>query len=149
MPPPLVVLHIEAERSLLIAPTGNPIALRVSPHSLATRLFLQGRPSALQLERAIDEVENAIEQAGLQHAGRGVLSAAASLRAELPPQLRGPAVFSRDEIEAEFSQLVAASGARGTAASLAAQGSPAAALLLLRELMHHLGFQAFSSEGPA
>jgi hypothetical protein len=50
-------------------------------------------------------------------------------------------------VEAEFSRLVAASDAAGLDAGLAPNGEAAAALLLVREVMHHLGFQALRIDG--
>lgn len=123
----------------------HPVLLAVSPHAIAQRQWPQGRPGPLQLEQAIDDVENAIEKAGLLHADRGLLRVDAGLSALLQPVLQGPATFGRDAVEAAFSRLVAASGPAGHAG--AASGDSAAALLLVRELMHHLGFQALATGG--
>ena len=139
-------LRIEADRSVLLDGERGPVTLRVSPRTLVARHWPVGQPSPLQLERAIDDVENAIEQAGLSHADRGVLRAAASLRHALPQCFSASTQFSREDVEAEFSRLVAASSTPGHEAGLAATGEAAAALLLLRELMHHLGFAALSTQ---
>lgn len=139
-------LHIEADRSVLLDSDRVPVTLRVSPRTLVARHWPVGQPSPLQLERAIDDVENAIEQAGLSHADRGVLYATESLRHVLPERFNASAQFSREDVEAEFSRLVAASSTAGLDAGLAATGEAAAALLLLRELMHHLGFAALSTQ---
>jgi hypothetical protein len=139
-------LHVEPDCSVLLDSDRVPVTLRVSPRSLVARHWPGGQPSPLQLERAIDEVENAFEQAGLSHADRGVLYATASLRHVLPQRFNASAQFSREDVEAEFSRLVAASSAAGLDAGLAATGEAAAALLLLRELMHHLGFAALSTQ---
>jgi len=121
------------------------VHLAVSPHTIAQRHWPQGFPGSLQLERAIDDVEIAIERAGLLHAERGLLRVDAGLSALMPSTLQGPATFGRDAVEAAFSQLVAASDQVGHAG--AAPGDGAAALLLVRELMHHLGFPALATGG--
>ena len=140
-------LQVAADFSVLLAAEGDPVTLDVSPRTLVARHWPQGRPGPLQLERAIDDVENAIAHAGLRHADRGVLHASASLRQVLPQQFSSAAEFSRDNVEAEFSRLVAASGAAVRDGRLAPDGEAAAALLLLREVMHHLGFQTLRTTG--
>lgn len=99
------------------------------------------------MERAIDEVENAIEQAGWVHGDRGVLRVSAGLRELLPTPLPAPGANSRDDVEVAFSRLVAASGVAGPLAGLPNIGEVAAALLMVRELMHHLGFQTLDTDG--
>lgn len=139
------VLHVEHDHAVLQRPNGTRVTLAVSPQSLAARHWPRGRPSSpQQVEMAIDSTENAIEQSGLRHTGRTLLGASPSLRESLPPDLRGPGVVTRDAVEAEFSRWVAEVEAGAVSAT---QGPQAAALLMLRELMHHLGFQAFSAEG--
>lgn len=143
MATPVPALQIDIDHSVLLHVEGRSAVLRVGPHALAARHWPSGRPSPVALERAIDDVENAIEQAGLHHAHRGALDATASLIQALPPRFRSSPELSRDEVEAEFSRLVAASEGAGLDASSAPRGEAAAALLLLREVMHHLGFQTF------
>jgi hypothetical protein len=139
-------LSVEADSSVLLDGRRGSVTLRVSPRTLVARYWPKGQPGPQQLERAIDEVENAIEEAGLSHADRGLLYATESLRHVLPQRFNAPAQFSRDDIEARFSRLVAASSTAGLDAGLAWTGETAAALLLLRELMHHLGFAALSTQ---
>jgi hypothetical protein len=141
MATPIPALQIGAEHSVLLHVDGPSAILRVSPIALAARHWPSGRPSPVALERAIDDVENAIEQAGLHHANRNALEATAGLIQALPPRFRSSPELSRDEVEAEFARLVAASEGAGLDASSAPRDEAAAALLLLREVMHHLGFQ--------
>jgi hypothetical protein len=129
-------LRVEADCSVLIDGERSPVTLRVSRHET----------SPLQLERAIDEVEDAIEEAGLSHADRGLLYATESLRHVLPQRFNASAQFSRGDVEAEFTRLVTVSSTVGLNAELAWTSETAAALLLLRELMHHLGFAALSTQ---
>jgi hypothetical protein len=142
---PTAALRVAADHSALLDGDLDPVILRVSPRTLAARHWPGGRPGPLPLERAIEEVEDAIERSGLRQADRGVLHATASLRPLLPQRLAAPATYRRDEVEAEFSRLVASSHAAGLGTGLGLAGETAAALLLLRELMHQLGFQAFST----
>ena len=72
-------MHFEVDRTVFFDGTRESASLAVSPRILADRHWPRGLPGALQLERAIDDVESAIEQAGLAHADRGVLLAASGL----------------------------------------------------------------------
>lgn len=147
MTTPLLALQVEADHTVLLDSEQRSVTLRVSPRTLAARHWPRGRPSPLQLERAIDDVEYAIEQAGLRHADRGLLLATGGLLQLLPQRFRSSGEFSRDDVEAEFSQLVAAAVSAVSDAELALNGESAAALLLLHEVMHHLGFQALKTDG--
>jgi hypothetical protein len=141
------VLHVELDRSVLLDGRHGPATIATSPHDLAARHWPDGRPRPLQLEQAIDDVENAIEQSRLRHEPRGMLIVGASLLAMLPQRFHSAARFGRDDVEAEFSRLVSAASAANGGAGLAVSGEAAAAVLMLRELMHHLGFQSFTAEG--
>lgn len=139
------VLTWEAGRLALSGGEGEMAVLALGPDVLAGRHWQQNLPNPLQLERAIDDVEGAIEQSGVVYARRDRLRIAGLFR-DLVPQLLSPgAELSRDEIEAEFSKLVsAAHRGPGSGAEVALPGEHAAALLILRELMHHLGFQSLT-----
>ena len=143
----LQALQIEVDRSVLLGGVGGPVALLVSPRTLAARHWPRGQPGPLHLERAIDDVENAMEHAGLRYIERGALSATESLRQLLPHRFSLSTEFSRDDVEAEFSRLVAASGPAGLESELAPNGETVAALLLVREVMHHLGFNVLRTDG--
>ncbi len=137
------LLEIQADRSHLTGEQLQAVALPVSPATIATRHWPQGQPSLMALERAIDEVESAIEAAGLAHADRGVLRLGTGLGTLLQPALPATGPVARDAVEAAFSRLVANAGAGSRQGAVG--GESAAALLLVRELMHHLGFQALQS----
>jgi hypothetical protein len=144
----LPFLTFEADRTVLMDGEQRVFNLSVSPSSLARRHWLKGLPSSLQLEHAIDDVEAAIEQCLLAHADRGVLMTAQSVQRLLPELLRPQSEIGRDEVEFEFTRLVAAAHVAGRSdATRALHGESAAALLLLRELMHHLGFQSLRPQG--
>ena len=136
-------MHFEVDRTVFFDGTRESASLAVSPRILADRHWPRGLPGALQLERAIDDVESAIEQAGLAHADRGVLLATDSLQHLLPDLLKHGTLCSRDDMEDAFTRWVGLSYTDGRGgAGRALYGESAAALLLLREVMHHLGFSA-------
>ena len=87
-------------------------------------------------------------QAGLRHAERGVLLATESLRHLLPDLLRLGTHLTRDDVEARFTRLAGSALTDGHgSAGPEMFGESAAALLLLREVMHHLGFGALATQG--
>ncbi len=141
-------MHFEAARTVFFDGAREDVSLPVSPSILANRHWPHGLPGALQMERAIDDVESAIEQAGLVHADRGVLLVTDSLQNLLPDLLKRGTLCSREKVEDAFTQWVASSctsGRGGLGREL--RGESAAALLLVREVMHHLGFSAIRTQG--
>ena len=141
----LPLLQIHDDGCMLTNGIHPPVVLKVSPRTLCARHWPRGRPGALQLERAIDDVENAIDQAGLVQRDCEVLRVSAALGVLLQSALQTNGTADRDAVEAAFSRLVVASGVDGQ--HTAAVGESAAALLLVRELMHHLGFQTLATGG--
>lgn len=138
-----LAMHFEADRTVFFDDAREVVSLAVSPRILAARHWPRSLPGPLQLERAIDDVESAIEQAGLAHADRGVLLATDSVQHLLPDLLEHGTLCSRDDMEDAFTRWVGLSYIVGRGgAGLALYGQSAAALLLLREVMHHLGFSA-------
>ncbi len=130
---------LDAARSVLVH-GGATATLALAPASLAQRCWPQGRPRPVDLEHAIDQVEDTIERAGLKHEERGTLwldGSLAHLLLAWLPALPGSGC-PRDRVEAVFTSCVAQVHAGQTDN---ASGQAVAALLMLRELMHHLGFQ--------
>lgn len=112
---------------------GGQVRLALAPGALAARHWPSGRPDALALERAIDEVEAAIERTPLRHAPRGVLRLSGPGLAT-PDRMGLPlGTWPREALEQAFSRQLAVPVP-------ALSGEAAASLLMLRELMHHLGF---------
>jgi hypothetical protein len=139
---PLLAMQVEAARTVFTEGALEVFSLRVSPTTLAERHWPDGQPGPLQLERAIDDVEMAIEQTRLPSADRGRLLATDSLLRQLPP-LGEATHVGKDDVEVMFSRLVASSSRPPSMTSAPElSGESAAALLLLREVMHHLGFSA-------
>lgn len=145
-------LRFEGGQTWLQLPAHPPVNLALGPAALAAAHWPQGRPTPLQIEQAIDAVEDAIEAADVHHAERGILcrmaDAGAGAGADgegegegegkgLWPDLFGTRqTLTRDDVEAHFTRMAAQTHTL--------QGEHAAALLMLRELMHHLGFQVLS-----
>lgn len=139
---PLVWLHLGAD-TLWLARDGGAsgaafLSLDLGTDSTARLFFRSDLPRPQELERAIDHVEDELMHAV---AWSGEITTLATEH----PLVRGLAhngpVLQRDSVEASFQRL--ASGALGDPSAL--RGLPtgreaAATLLILRELMHHLGF---------
>lgn len=146
---PRLALDIGAHETMITAATGVSWTLPVGTGSLWP--LTPSGPSALAVENGIQTVEDAIERIAAQvpRGARMVLSARS-----LAPLQRGGAIaalaqgsIGLDGIEREYQLLAAravgAPSARGTGFDDAAGD---AVLLILRELMHHLGVR--SLHGP-
>lgn len=146
--PPLA-LDIGAHETVITAATGTTWTLPVGTASLWP--LSPSGPSALAVENGIQTVEDAIERVAAQvpRGARMVLSGRG-----LAPLQRGGAIaalaqgsIGLEDIEREYQLLAAravgAPSARGTGFDDAAGD---AVLLILRELMHHLGVR--SLHGP-
>lgn len=122
---------------------GSVVTLGPSPAALADTCFRHDRPTAVELERAIDVVEDALMAAKplLSH-GAGLTTSEPTLR-RLPGLEAIGAALSRDAVEALFQQLASiALGMPNRGEVVVADRNVAAALLITRECMHHLGFES-------
>lgn len=146
---PRLALDIGVHQTVITAPDGLVWTLPVGTASLWAHSA--SGPSALAVENGIQTVEDVIERIADQvpRGARMVLSAGS-----LAPLQRGGAIAvmaqgstGLDGIEREYQLLAAravgAPSARGTGFDDAAGD---AVLLILRELMHHLGLR--SLHGP-
>lgn len=143
---PLVWLHLGADTLWLVREGDDSgaasMALDLGTDSTARLFFRSDLPMPVELERAIDHVEDELMRAVVWTAGSATLGTGHPLVQGLT-QTDGlvGAVLTRDTVEALFQRL--ASGSLGDPSAL--KGLPtgreaAATLLILRELMHHLGF---------
>ncbi len=134
--PLTTVLQQSSEGWTLTDGSGRAVVLGLDPARLASRHWPSVPPRAIDLERAIDAVEEAIEAGPLRNTPRGVLLLSGEVSAQMPlwHDIEAGALLSRDEVEQAFSRVVASPGASTP------PGETVAALLMLRELMHHLGF---------
>jgi exopolyphosphatase/pppGpp-phosphohydrolase len=120
-----------------------PAALPFGPRSLAEALFHHDPPTPLELEQAIDRIEDALTATRLPQASRGALVTSNPCMRTWPGLQADGASLGRDEVERLFQRLASASlGHPGALAGLPTGREAAAALLILRECMHHLGFDA-------
>ncbi len=147
---PRLALDIGARETVINTPTGTTWTLPVGSATLWP--LTPSGPSALAVENGIQTVEDAIEciAAQVPRGARMVLSARS-----LAPLQRGGAIaalaqgsIGLDGIEREYQLLAAravgAPSARGTGFDDVAGD---AVLLILRELMHHLGVVSLQPRG--
>lgn len=146
--PPCVTLHLGATQGWLALSEDERYDLPLGLHTLAQQRFQGRMPDALALEQGIEEVEDAIMPAGpwlprpvrlqthdaLLHAIAGVAAA--------------ENVLTRDAVEQLFEHLARQAGRAGAPDALLPQDPLwAAALLVLRECMHHWQVQELHLAG--
>lgn len=141
MSPALVRLELQARTTTLGLAPGECLALPVGTGDLLDRVMRHDPPTPAELERAIDLVEDALNGSRLVHADRGDLLTEDPLLAALPG-LGGPgARLTREAVESLFQRLASRSlGTPVPESELPTGRGVAAALLIVRECMHHLGF---------
>lgn len=137
-----VRLELRAQTTLLVVDDAHTLTLAVGARGLAETVLRHEPPSAVELERAIDLVEDALAAAHDARLYGGELVTADPWLITLPGLERPGAALDREDVEALFQRL--ASRALGTpvaAGDLPHGRELAAALLILRECMHHLGLR--------
>jgi hypothetical protein len=134
-------IRIEGQCTTLARRMEPEVVVAVGVRHVAEGLFRHDPPTALEIEQAIDRVEDALTASGLHHAARGdLLARQPELHVLLGLHVAGDRV-TRDEVEARFQQFASASlGVPGLSQGLPADRAAAAVLLILRESMHHLGY---------
>jgi hypothetical protein len=148
MSPPPTRLQLHTRQTILAFGHSDPITLVVAPQGLAADFFRNQQPTPQELEQAIEAIEDALMHAHLAHANRGTLMAGDALVRAVPGLQQEGNSLTRDEVEALFQRLASASlGPRLLAAAIPFDAEVAATVLLLRELMHHLGFAAVTVTG--
>lgn len=154
-PLPVTVLHIGAEQTSVAIFSGGAgpvesIDLRIGAARLSSEHFRRYPPTPLALENAIMVVEDELARTRTLIVEESILvTNDASVREiarvagldDLPVM-----VLRLEVVEQTFERLVAASLGRPEP-GLPARMSFAAALLILREFMHHLGFSSISIVG--
>ena len=134
---------------LAAEPPGAPpvILAGVGWRAIAREHLKRDPPSPLELENAIAAIEDEIARAGALPAGGSRVRTSDALVREIAAAAGLPrdveTTFALPAVEQAFQRL-AAQASRGvrSADGLAAGNEAAAALVILRELMHHLGFPA-------
>ncbi len=141
------VLHLSDTRLTLhlTAPDGavQALAADIGAAALARRCFRRELPTPLEIEQAIDVVEDVVTRWPRAPQADAVLRCADA--GWQPWAALGGDTLGRDTVEDWFQRL--ASAALGQ--PMAMQGLPAGAeaaarLLIVRELMHHLGYGALA-----
>lgn len=121
---------------------GVEAVIGVGVQDILRHCFHHHPPTAVEIERAIDLVEDALGASGLAHGARGELAVAGPLPLAALGLTGGIVRLSRDAVEARFERLAAAAiGQPGAAAGMTLDAPGAAALLILRECLHHLGYE--------
>jgi exopolyphosphatase/pppGpp-phosphohydrolase len=134
-------LHLREQSTLLELKGRRAVTLQVGPQGLADAVLRHDPPTPAELERAIDLVEDALAGLHLKVAGDDRLVTADALLLALPGLGAHSGGLTRDEVEFLFQRLASRSlGTPIAAAELPPGREIAAALLILRECMHHLGF---------
>lgn len=142
------VLSIEDERTLLAAETADapPVLLAgIGWRAIGRDYLKHDPPSPLELENAITAIEDEIarlkslppkgSRMGTNDARVREIAAAAGL----PPDRE--TILTLDAVEQAFQRLAEQASRRlRSGEGLPAGNESAAALVILRELMHHMGF---------
>lgn len=137
------LIRFEHDHTTLSWGKAPEVVLPVGAGDLAVELFHHAPPVSGEIERAIDAIEDALGATGLQQDVRGDLHIdSAPLSDLLGLHLNGERC-TRDVVEARFQHLASLSlGYPVTREDSISAPVLAAMLVILRECMHHLGFEA-------
>ena len=157
-PPRTTLLHIGEHDTVVLTGSGAgpdaTLTLALGSRRTAAAFFRHDPPTPLELETAIETVEVEVSRVrGLPIDGAVLASSDIAVR-ELDtigaPPGSGVQVMALATVESLFQRLASASLGHPSALKGMPGGREAAAvLLILREFMHHLGFEAISViDGP-
>ena len=147
----LTVLHIGPEHTAVATGQGSEasgvLVLDIGTQKTARQFFRRSPPTPLEMENAIAAVEDEVVRAvALLAPGSALLCSDAVVReiAVLSGVAPGPLMaMPLDAMERVFERLAAVAEGRPAVREGLPQGTDfAAALLILREFMHHLRFAA-------
>jgi hypothetical protein len=134
-------LRLSARSTLIELDDDSTVTLPVGPAGLAHDCLRHDPPTPVELERAIDLVEDAIGGLDRWPEGARRLVTADTVLLSLPGLDVLGGGLTREEVEALFQRLASrALGLPLPTTELPHGREVAAALLILRECMHHLGF---------
>ena len=134
-------LRLQEQSTVLEFDGSGAVTLSVGVSGLAGDVLQHDPPTPAELERAIDLVEDALAASHLARADRGALVTTDALLRALPGLDSQDASLTREAVEALFQRLASRALGMPIAAAELPQGRDiAAALLILRECVHHLGF---------
>ena len=136
--PPCVTLHLGATQGWLVLGEDERYDLPLGLETLARTRFHGRMPNALALEQGIEEVEDAIMPASPWLPRPVRLQSDDALLHAIARVAMADKVLTRDAVERLFEQL-ARQATRGGAPDALLPQDPlwAAALLVLRECLHH------------
>ena len=136
--PPCVTLHLGAVQGWLALSDDERHELPLGLHTLAQYRFKRQMPDALALEQGIEEVEDAIMPAGPWLPRPVHLQTHDALLHDIACVAMAENVLTRDAVEQLFERLARQAERAGPADALLPQDPVwAAALLVLRECLHH------------
>jgi exopolyphosphatase/pppGpp-phosphohydrolase len=134
-------LHLGERHITLARGADAGMTLAIGPQRVAEAFFRHELPTPHELELAIDAVEDEVMRARSMHAdGDQLLTTDPTLHLFAVAEANVP-TLTIEAVERLFQRLASASlGDPSALRGLPSGCEAAAALLILRELMHHLGF---------
>jgi hypothetical protein len=142
-------MHLEFSPTVttLTSDDGAVVTVGPSAAALADACFHHQPPTAGEREHAIDIVEDVLMAAKAVRSTCGGLTTCETTVRQFPGLDAVGATLSRDAVEALFQQLASvALGMPDPGGAVYADREVAAALLITRECMHHLGFESIRME---
>lgn len=147
----LPVLHLGAQQTLVLASAiadAKGLSLAIGSSRTAAQCFHHSPPTPGELEAAIMVVEDELSRVPDLAANQATVVVPLSFLEALGRDVEGPAnLLSLDQVERLFDLLAALSMGRPAVSSgIPTDPAFAATLLILRESMHHLKFEAVRFE---
>jgi exopolyphosphatase/pppGpp-phosphohydrolase len=138
---PTTRLELAPQRTALMVEPAAGLVVEIGYRNVRERFFRHDPPTPGELESAIDAIEDALMASPAQRSNGGTLVIGDEVRQRLPGLLPEGTATTLEDIEARFQRLASASlGHPGALATMPIGPEAAAALVILRECMHHLGY---------
>lgn len=139
-------IRFEHDRTILATDTTPEVVLPVGADTIAKQLFRHDPPTPGEIEQAIDWVEDGLASTGLKQANRGALQTQELRLLALLDLDAGRPKIAREEVESRFQRLASISlGHPHSQHGQSPDSVTAAMLLILRECMHHLGYDSLKA----
>jgi len=147
MTAPATRLRVDARRTTLTTEPASSVSLELGYQSVAETFFRHDPPTPSELELAIEAIEDALMSARAQKPDKGTLVTSDDIMRLIPGLRPDGATTTLEEVEARFQQLASVSlGLPASRLDMPLGRVSAAALLILRECMHHIGFEGLVLE---
>ena len=141
MDTPTTRLQLGPQRTTLTIEPAAGLAVEIGYRSVRERFFRHDPPTPGELESAIDAIEDALMASPARRVDGGTLVVSDDVKRQLPGLLPDGAETTLEDVEARFQRLASASlGHPGALVTMPLGPEAAAALVILRECMHHLGY---------